>query len=68
MSLLFSGGYSSFRLSRFPDLRHNAPERLLTFRQWQIARGCPFTVTGSSGIFTRFPIIPRGPAPQALKQ
>ena len=30
MSCLFSGDHSSFRLSRFPDLRRSAPARLLT--------------------------------------
>ena len=59
MSLLFSGGYSSFRLSRFPDLRRSVPERLLTLRQWPHARDYPFTVTGSSGICTRFPFTLR---------
>jgi hypothetical protein len=32
--LLFSGGNSSFHLSRFPGLRLNAQKRLLTLGQW----------------------------------
>ena len=54
--LLYSGGNSSFRLSRFPDLRLKRSRAPSHPKDNGIPHGnCPLTVTGSSGILTRFP-------------